>query len=295
MNKIFAFVIFSLILFILTEKCHKNNKCTVDNKERTIYCNNFNSFEEIQLECVNISQMLVERLVLEPDKRLIVDRSLDLSKISFNYLIFFNILGFELNDSPLVNNQHKKFRISVSNSEFNFYRESLIIDETNKCLEIKQKSIFVNATHLFLNDVSIKIPICQNLFRNARIEEFRMTNLHIQTEHLFDDKNEISEIDCSINFLYLDNSNLKINYRNMPEALFKRSTNLDFHNSFNTLLENESLKNFKSLKYFYFYFYIDYDDDIINISHLLKLLDTINVDITMTNLDQYSRVVKYIC
>lgn len=301
---------FSQIIKLTVEfECFKHHEhCYLDESRESIICKDFDDFKQLDLRCATngnadyeLKDILedtkvdqydetgleITNLVLIPNRMLVLNGSLDLSRINYKFddLLLKRIAGFELNvtNNPLLHLKHP-VGLRLFNSSFSFYLNGKPLDNKLDCNENRFKDYFNLFTNVFFVSaryfVEFKSELCIYALRDLRLEVLGVKLDHANQLRLFSDKKQLDNFNITIDALFLYDSNIVLSHEFFNPQLFKNTKQLSFtdvkFNRSNDSYPFRSIESLRTISLAPFDFRADLNSD--RLKWMYHLNDKFNID-----------------
>lgn len=217
-----------------------------------VYCEKFDSFDEISLNAENI-----ENITLIPNKPLVLNEKLNLAAVkvldNFKFRIS-NLLGIHVSGDPFeVINATTSGKFFLDDSIFECYEDDLVTLE--KCNYILNNDVMITWFYFFDffsfgSNITYSKQICPALFRNGNIKTIELNQLTNDNKLQFATVNysdPISNLNSKIENLYIYNSTFFLEEKLLDQKVFKNISSLLIDESYLTGIQDDLFMYFSSL------------------------------------------------
>lgn len=233
-------LIFMLVLFLFYSNAEADcfRDCEYNPDSGLLDCLEFRELSQLDLQCTSLNKSNINGIHLRPLSRLILDNSLNLDSINFkyDYIVFSNVLGMEVEKSPL-RNLNKSVLVRDSTFEF-FHNDQLLKEENCSIEEYGPRSIFSTLKGLTLYRVTFERKICPYAFSTIKLNYLLLDELNGGFE--FIDLELENNFKSLIKSLTIQNSIIKLNKNTFNKHIFKETISMSFNNV--TILINNNVQ-----------------------------------------------------
>lgn len=246
MRKIYIFLFGLYYLLAITAikhlradlPCFEHSKyCHYYDDDNSVMCLEFDDFSQLDLTCQDLRGKRLVALYLGPRVRILLNDRLNLESLDFEYksLIFYNLLGIDVQNTFIEPIQLSKPKLYFQNTTFEFYKNGTKLDNDKDCNQenFNSKTLFTSYSRLSLsNNITYPSQICSYVFEGAEFSDILISSLSDEYPH----KLEFTD----------NNKNKSTNTNLLPHQITVKSVqimNSNLMNLTNSLLSYNIFKN----------------------------------------------------